>query len=399
VGVSKHLPWGTDLSLSIQAGWDIQRSALAAANPSLSSGPGYSTMARFAVSQPLLRGFGRDVNEAGLQQATAQQTASEAARDSTANDLLRDVLTAYWELWYAQAALDIERQSLELATEQRDEAASRQRSGGLAPADLLTFETTVASQQEALLSAEVEVANRAVALAELLGREPYGVGRALDQPPVPEPPAAGLREAAERTSLAIRESELSVAQARVAARTATDSTRPRLDLEAYLQAQGLGNRDLTPMFAELGTLGAVSAHVGMTYELPLDGTQQRAAAGRARLSVEQALTRLEQTRQGVRASVATMLRREEAGRRKLELSAVTVKAAEGQLDAATGRLATGSGTALAIQQAEQDLRNARLRAIRGRIDLLEASIELDHLAGRLLHRHGVRVGEPGSLAR
>lgn len=398
IGVSKHLPWGTELSLSLQSSWDVQRNAMAAVNPTVSNGPGYNTAARLSVFQPLLRGFGRDVNEAGLQQATAQKTASEISRDRTASELLRDVLAAYWELWYAQAALDIEQQALDVAQEQLKEATSQRRTGGLAPADLLTFETGVASQQEQLLSAQVEVQNRAVALAELLGRGPYEVGRALDQPALPEPHDLTIRQAVESASPSILDAEQAVAQARIAARSATDQTRPRLDLEGYLQAQGMGNRDLVPMFEQLGTFGAVSAHVGMSYELPLDGTQQRAASAKARLSVEQALTRLEQTRKSVRASVANMLRREETNRRKLELSAVTVKAAEGQLAAATGRLKTGSGTGLAVQQAEQDLRNARLRATRGRIDLLQASIELDHLAGRLLGRYGVTVGSPDAAA-
>jgi hypothetical protein len=125
VGVAKHLPWGTDLSLSLEGSWELTRGALSAASPSLSMGPGYLLGLRFAVTQPLLRGYGRDVNEAALQQATAQRSSAEVARDRTASELLRNALVGYWELWYAHAALDIERQSLELSKEHRDEAARK----------------------------------------------------------------------------------------------------------------------------------------------------------------------------------------------------------------------------------------------------------------------------------
>jgi outer membrane protein len=402
VGVAKHLPWGTDLSLSLEGSWELTRGALSAASPSLSMGPGYLLGLRFAVTQPLLRGYGRDVNEAALQQATAQRSSAEVARDRTASELLRNALVGYWELWYAHAALDIERQSLELSKEQRDEAATRLRTGSLAPADLLGFETSVATQEEALLGAEVERSNRATELAELLGQGALVLGPPLEEPPVPESPPAEARRWAEAESTTMREAERAVELARVQARSAADSLRPKLDLDASLQAQGLGNRELGGMFEQLGTLGAVSGHVGMTYQLPLDDTAERSAAARAQLAVEQAMVKLEQTRQSIRASVETELRRGEASRRRLELSQRTAGAAESQLSAAHARLGTGSATALAVLQAEQDLRGARLRVARARVDLVESDINLAHLTGRLLGRYGVRVdglGVPAAAVR
>jgi outer membrane protein len=118
--------------------------------------------------------------------------------------------------------------------------------------------------------------------------------------------------------------------------------------------------------------------------------------------VEQAMVTLEQTRQSIRASVETELRRGEASRRRLELSQRTAGAAESQLSAAHARLGTGSATALAVLQAEQDLRGARLRVARARVDLVESDINLAHLTGRLLGRYGVRVdglGVPAAAVR
>ena len=40
--------------------------------------------------------------------------------------------------------------------------------------------------------------------------------------------------------------------AEVQARTATDATRSRLDLDAYLEARGLGNDDAGAAFAQVG---------------------------------------------------------------------------------------------------------------------------------------------------
>jgi outer membrane protein TolC len=55
--------------------------------------------------------------------------------------LARDVLTAYYELWYATRALEIDRASLALVQQQDREAAARVEAGALSPVEVLTFQT------------------------------------------------------------------------------------------------------------------------------------------------------------------------------------------------------------------------------------------------------------------
>ncbi|MBI4701099.1 MAG: TolC family protein, partial [Deltaproteobacteria bacterium] len=164
------------------------------------------------------------------------------------------------------------------------------------------------------------------------------------------------------------------------------------------EAQGLGNQDLGPMFAQLGTMGALSGHVGMTYQAPFDETRRRATAAVARLAVEQARARLEQARQSALGAAQTQLVRDAAARRQLELATQTAQIAERQWRAAADRLGTGSATALAVREAEQELRSARLRVARARVDLVRAGVELDHLTGRLLARYDLGAGRPGPVA-
>ena len=300
-------------------------------------------------------------------------------------------MTAYWELWYADAAVGIQEQSRAVAIQQRNDAAARAQTGSLAPADVYSFETRVATREEDVLNAHVERQRRQAELAAQIGNLRQGSALGLpseDVPPIPDPPSADTEKAALAESVQLRELEAALEVARIQTRTADDPGRSRLDLDAYVQAQGLGNDDPGAAFGQLGRLGVVSAHVGLTYETPLDDSGRRADAARARLGVEVASQRIAEARQAVLSDVQIALTREAAARRRLTLAEETTRIAERQLAAERARFQAGASTALATLDAEDQVRSAQLRVARIRADLLEASLTLQHLTGRLLARYG-----------
>jgi outer membrane protein TolC len=388
VGARKHLVWGTDLQLRLSGSWQLSESPQTFGMiPAGELGPGYGLAARLTLMQPLLRGAGRDVAEAELAAARVRRSSAEHERDRVASELLRDVLSAYWELWFAHATLEIQRQSQALAVRQRDEAKARVRTGSLAPADALAFETSVATRAEELLEAEVALEQRKLELLQRLGvgeSRPELGDPGEQTPPTPAaPPSDAEREAIAESAL-LRARAAEVELARVQARTADDPLRSRLDLEAYVQAQGLGNQDVGAAAEQFGTLGAVSAHVGLVYEAPFSDTRRSAEAARARLAVDAAEAELAEARAGVLAELRSALARQRAGAEKVALAAETARIAGAQLAAEEARFRTGSATPLAVVEAETDLRSAQLRVARAHADVLIASLTVEHLTGRLL---------------
>jgi outer membrane protein len=396
--LSKRLPYGTDLVWSLSSSYGRSLAALGTTNiavPSaLSFNPfpaSYNIAARFSITQPLLRGSSKVVNLAGLYQARAARSEAERGAERVASALLRDVLIAYWELWYASAIEQIQEQSRALASEQRDQAKQRVATGSLAPADVLPFETRVATREEDVVNARVEVDRLSVALAGRIG----SIGRA--PPPglpsedvPPEPPVytdAIEREVLER-SPELAELAAAVELARVQRESAGDASRARLDADAYVQVEGLGNDDPGAALKQFGTHGAVSAHAGLTFESPLDSRRRTADVARANMAIELASSRLEEKRQQVLADVRSAVTRAEGARTRLTLAIETTEVAERQLEAERQRFATGSSTPLQVLQAEDDWRSARLRIARARVDWLEQAFTLDHLAGRLLEHYG-----------
>ncbi len=391
--LQKTLAAGTQLSVSVGSTASkssspyVVSSAQGASQPLvLETGPGYLVSAKVGVTQPLLRGSGSEVTLSRHRQAGAAESAVRSERDRTARVLARDVLVAYWELWYAAKALDVDRAAQATALAQRDDAALRARTGSLAPADVLTFETQLATKEETLLQSELDRATRQNDLAHLLGRErgKADLEVADSEPPAPLGlPAEAVGRALER-SPEIAVSRANVAVAEMQARTAADPYRSRLDLDAYVQAQGLGNQDVPSAFSQLAGLGVVSAHVGLTLELPLTGTRHRGEARRARSTLDSAQERLRAALNRVAAEVTTAGRKRELARQRIELATVSKTYAEQQLAAKRALFASGSATALEVTQAEDSVQGANKRLARARADVVEADLVLAYHLDALL---------------
>jgi outer membrane protein TolC len=384
--LKKHLLLGTDLSLRVSGGWNDTQN-----NRGLTfvAGNIYYVTTKFQLTQPLLRGAGRDVALTQLRSLRAQRDEAEYTRDRVASELLRDVLGAYWELWYAERAIAIEEASKKVAEQQRDLARARVETGSLARADVLSFETEVAQRAEAVLAAQGDRLQREHDLKRLLGV--IGGGTIMLPDVEPEPGETPGREAAEQDLLAesrsLRELNAALERARIEAKTASDPLRSRLDLSGNVQVQGVGNNDIGNPVSRYATNGAVSAFVSLTYEAPLDGRQYKAAAAQARLSVEVAEEQLADARNRELTALHQALSQHETQSQVIELTRETVAIAEQQLAAQQARFASGSATPLDVIQAEDGVRTARLRVARAQADLRRTALSIDHSTGRLLSRY------------
>lgn len=351
---------------------------------------GYGMTGRASVIQPLLRGFGTRVGEVELRSARASRTVAERARERFESQLIRDVLFAYYELWFAGQAVEIDRAALELALRQEREAKEQISQGALAPAGVLTFSTRVAELEEAVVSAEVTREERALGLGTLMGTTESSSVDYLAQSPPPRTGSSLTRAdvaAALRTgSVELAELEAQVKVARIRAEAAGENSRPRLDLEGYLESQGVSER--IPRAAErAGSMSWVTAHVGLVFELPLDDTRRDAERASAALGIRIAEQNLKAARDRVGSQATLALSTVDAARRRLALAERTLAVAEKSYEAERARFELGEVIPIAVQQAEDVFRRAKLRVARARVDLAEAEVDLLHLAGKLAPKY------------
>jgi outer membrane protein TolC len=385
--LNKSFATGTSLSLSVNGERSTANSAVGA-NITTGAGTGYSLSTRLTATQPLLRGAGTVLGTADLRAAQLSATAQRDARERVTSEVLRDALSAYWELWYASQAVGIEQAARGFAIAQRDDAEARRIKGALASADVLSYDTRIASLAEEVTAAELTELQRSLDLAQLLGVDSTAARyRATGEPQDPAPfTVADVEARLLKQSPELREMQAKLDVAESRAQVAGDAYRPRLDLTGYIELKGLGNGSIPPALGMIGSFSAVGGYVGMQFEAPLDGGRQQAEAEEARVAARIAKNQLDAARNRIRMTAAQLVAQFDAAKSRRVAAEQTAVIAAQQFEAERARFGLGASTPLQVQQAEDTLRQARLRVVRARVDLVQAALSIEHAEGELMSR-------------
>lgn len=388
--LSRTFPFGTVAELRVQGErYDTSSSGISTGTTGF-PGAGYVATARASLTQPLLRGAGREVGEVQLRAARVSRAASEATRQRVESELIRDVASAYWELWYSRRALEIDRASLGLARAQEAQAKQRLDQGAISTADLASYQTATAQLEETVVSAEANLRQSSLSLSQLIG----GVGAEPDTlvassaPPEPGPPPgpASVETAIRKDSVELADLEQSIRLAETQAETAGDEMRPRLDLSGYLESNGVSS-EFPHSWQRASSLGWWSAQVGLTFELPLEDKRKTAEREKARLAVLKARTNLRSARDRIASTAALAVTNARAARTRLDTAKRTLEIAKKQLGFQQQRFELGQAIPIEVQQARDSVRQAELRVARAQVDVVEAGIAIDHLMGRLVPQY------------
>jgi len=389
---------GTSLDVGVSGSWSTRDSGRDSTDSNLDGfNSNYGAEASLRMTQPLLRGAGRDVGEARERAARLEVTAAGHAFDATTSRLVSDVLSAYWELWYARETLAVDQDALELARQQLDEAQVQVDTLGTMPrVDALRYASELASIEEELAQAESDVRTRAVELGRLLGMTPED---AMELRPVSTSPAhdvdVTLDEAldlARSQSSDVLQAQADVASAQDRVVVARDATLPRLDLTASVSLGGLwSDTSAAAGYQPNNDLG-VTGMVGLALELPLGNGQARAELAQARIRSDASELRLEATERQVEAETVTAVERLETARGGVELASRSVEIARELAQAEQEALRLGTTTTYQVLESQASLRRTELRRLRALVDQTKAAISLQHLTGQLLPEYAELTG-------
>jgi outer membrane protein TolC len=388
---------GTELELGTRTGTLWNSTTWTGAGPlpgNLSVGPTYSAQAYASVRQPLLRGAGKDAQLAPLDQARAGASAADSRQRETASQTALDVLSAYWELWYAERALAVQEQAREVAERLVSDAKVRATTLGTGSAvDVLQFQTNLASIAEALSQARADRQARAIELGRVLGMGPVeaeGLGAEGDPPDFgPVPPVDTLATDISRDSPALAALRADLESARVRARAARDADQLRVDLFANGSVGTIWDQgndfSLTGGRPTFGVIG------GVELELPLGSGRYPAAAAAARADLEAAEARYQAEVDGARARVGSLAVNARAASEQVDLATETATAATQLAEAERQRLMLGTTTSRDVVSAEQTSREAELRRLRAVVSQASTRLSLEHTAGVLLDRYATAL--------
>ena len=241
----------------------------------------YDADALISLTQPLLRGFGRAVNETQIELALSAEDSARATLRQTLNDLAAQVETAYWNLALAHRSVLIQQRLLERTIVERDRLEDR-AGYDTTPVRVTEANSRVELRRADLIRVRSQVRAASDTLKQLLNSRDLPLAdETLVRPtdtPVDQPVTFSLRDEVttaleERPELAV--SLLAIRDAELRQRVADNATLPQLDLTASAGLNGIDDDDAESAFTDLADATLLTTPWGWP-------SSSRSATGRPR---------------------------------------------------------------------------------------------------------------------
>ncbi len=378
-GVQKRFTTGTEMDLK----WD--NGNLDTDSDIYLFDPVYNTDLRLGLKQPLVKGFGRNVQTAELKSAQTRLEAASYLVDSEAADLAAEVKKAYWELVFAHQNLEVLQISLELAKKLRDDTKTKIDAGKLAQIDLFQPESEVAQREQDLIVGERGVGSAEDRLKLLMNSMDWLIPfKPTDLPgttPV-EPEITQVYQKALNNRPDLKAAELQISASGYQLDKAQNDILPALDL---LGSVGIGSRAEDYSTAVDNSLRDSDTHwqVGLSFSRPLDNSLAKGRYRQALASHNKDKTSLELLKQEIRRTVRVTVRDVELALKSIEATRKTALATSKRLEAEQIKFDAGRSTTLDVLIAQQDYARALSTENRSKIVYAQSLAELDRIQGTI----------------
>ena len=410
---SQLLPTGGTVTLSVDGDKTESNRSFQTINPR------YGRTLTLNVSQPLLRNFGMKMNRREIIIAQNNLDMSELDFKTSLQNIIYSVEESYWNLVYSIENLNIRAQSLKLAEDLLEKNRRAVEVGTMAPIDVLTAESTVASRRADIIETRASVRNYEDNLKTLinLAAETENVDL-LTIIPTDQPELARIevrldqelatamdnRADLQSTQLTIKNSELNVSWAK-------NQMLPGLSLPARYWSPGItgdqiiydGSNAFTskqigtipgsPSDAWKDAFGLTYANLSfsLTLDIPLDSIFTKATLIQARINLERAMLQLKNQEQQIFQEIRNAVRSVETDWERVQAYKVASDLARRQLEGEEERLKVGLTTPYFVLQYQRDLRNAQIMELRSIMDYNLSQARLQRSTGVMLSKKNISV--------
>lgn len=387
IGVSGVTVWGL--------GYDVGLSSRRRGGDSILLGDEYTTELSFGLTQPLLRGAGRDVQLAGVRIAKNNVAISEWSLKDRLISVITDVIEVYNELHFTQENYEVSIRSRELARRLLQDNIKKVEAGVMTPLDVTIAQAEVASREDAVLQAARQIKNQENFLKQLVTADLIpllGTRVEIAPPKAPEFNAtviAGVKEALELRP-DYRQAKLDIENRKINVTLEKNSLLPRLDLNASLSLLGLDD-DFVTSVQRTSKRDQGGWSVGATFNMPLGNRDARGRYNAATLESAQALIRLQQLEQNIIVLVDNANGAVLTARQRIEANRESSRLAKESLDAGEKKLVAGTGTVFETLELQKNLAEAETAELRARADYYIAIARYQQQTGTTLKFHGVTV--------
>lgn len=336
-------------------------------------------------SQPLLKGFGVDVDTAPLRVAKLREKIDALAFREAIAGVVVSTIHAWRDLVRARRQLAIGEASLAQAREQRKTNRTLIEAGQMAAREILQSDANIADRELGLVQMRNAVTSANFALIDILDIDTATLIDARETP-VAERPVPSVEEALETAlrhwpghALGLLEKEI----AEIELQAAENDRLWDLSLGVEVSRNASGDA------------GRTDRSVGVRLSIPLGDRSSDLRLARARAAVRQAERGVAELRQSVGIAVRRAVHEVEVGLRRIELARSARALAQEKLAIERSKLRQGLSSTFRVNRFEEDLVRAQNAEVNAVVDYENAIAALDQTLGTTLDTWGIRVEEVG----
>jgi outer membrane protein TolC len=408
IGLLQGFSPGTQVSLNFDNSRFTNNSTRYTYNPILSSSLGVT------ITQPLLRGFGIDLNRRFIRIAKNSQKVADLVFRQQAIDTIAGVTRLYTDLVSLNEDVKVKRETLRLAQRLYDDNKDKVDQGTLAPIEVTRALAQVAASRQALISAEGLVrqqelivvtaltrrglANPAISEAHIVPTDSVTVPDKEPLEPVQELVTDALKN---RPDLA--QAGIQIENSQISLKGSLNALRPQIDLVGTMQNGGLAG-DPNPLAgATPGAYGSALGQVfrrnfptygvGVQLTLPLRNRVAQADAVRDELQLRQAQVRRQQLEDQARLEVADAQVSMQQARAAYEAAVQSRVLQEQSVEVEQQKFGVGLSTNFLVIQYQTYLAQARSTEVAAKGAYAKARIALERATGRILETNHVSIDE------
>jgi len=409
--ISQLIPTGGSFSISLSNYTNDTNRITNTINPI------HSSTLRFNFTQPLLKNFGFKVAHREIIIAKNNMDMSENQLKRVLQQTIYNVEEAYWNLVYNIEMLKVRKQSLKLAQDLLEKNKRAVEVGTLAPIEILSAQSAVATREADILQAEASLKDSEDRLRTIINLAAEEEGAELvkiipTQKPAYEKREVKLDEALltamenrpdlQATRIDLKNREINLSYAR-------NQLLPGLSLQASYWSPGISGDllifDPNDRFGPpLGTISGSPSDalkdafnfkynnwsVGITLDIPLNNFLSRAEYAQARVSLEQAALRLKNQEQQIYLEIKNAVRAVQTDYKRVQAYKVARELAEKKLEAEEEKLKVGITTSYFVLQYHTDLATAQTNELKAIIDYNLSLARLNRTLGISLKEKNIR---------
>ena len=392
--------------------------------PFLGLKPQYSGELVLSLTQPLLRDFGIETGESMIKIATLNSQVSENEFKSQVMDILYQIESYYWELYFRIHDMKSKNKSLKRANDLLREFKIRIKAGTLAPIEIYQAEAEVALRTEDVIIAQASVKKAEDNIKSALNL--YQDNKYWDTIIIPtdttytEKNIPSLNDCI-KTALKNRpdfeQAKLNLKASNIQVKYSKNQTLPRIDLIGSIGTYGLAGRpqDTSGSFGPAWLMGKsepspwdghwddvydrmadadyYSYTIGIKIEFPLENRLAKSQHSKARIQALQAVTNLKNKENLIINDVRAAIRYIETSKKVIDTANASFRLAKEKLSAEEKKYKVGMSTTHDLLEFQEDLSKAESSLSYAQSEHSKSLSNLSRIMGTLLDKKGLTLNK------